>query len=165
MAAKEKNVEQDTTITTYDNKSITYTGNLESYDYASILKDKQGNIYKFFELSDYYVDADPMYRGIIKGVYTPFSVSEWKLVGANESVISKYENFYEQIGLADKMWSIFYQYYKYKLLQYPQILHYRKAFESSEAYGHTQNRGQLAHERHYAPYILLQEQQKSYNNR
>lgn len=113
MAAKEKNVEQDTTITTYDNKSITYTGNLESYDYASILKDKQGNIYKFFELSDYYVDADPMYRGIIKGVYTPFSVSEWKLVGANESVISKYENFYEQIGLADKMWSIFYQYYKY----------------------------------------------------
>ena len=100
-------------ITTYENKSITYSGDLESYDYSAILRDKQGNIYKFFELSDYYVDADPLYRGIIKGVYTPFSVSEWKLVGANENVIAKYENFYERIGLSDKMWSIFYQYYKY----------------------------------------------------
>lgn len=64
-------------------------------------------------MADYFVDKDPIFRGIIKGVYTPFSVSEWRLVGASEKTKAKYEEYYEKIGLRDKMWSIFYQYYKY----------------------------------------------------
>ena len=55
------------------------TGDLASYDYDSILRDKQRNINSLFELSDYYVDADPIYRGIIKGVYVPFSIADdWR---------------------------------------------------------------------------------------
>lgn len=64
---------------TYNDKSITYTGDLASYDYDNILRDKQRNINSLFELSDYYVDADPIYRGIIKGVYVPFSIADdWR---------------------------------------------------------------------------------------
>lgn len=99
---------------TYNDKSITYTGDLASYDYDSILRDKQRNINSLFELSDYYVDADPIYRGIIKGVYVPFSIADdWRLIGANEQTKEKYEEYYERIGLADRARSIYYQYYKY----------------------------------------------------
>ena len=45
---------------TYNDRVITYTGDLASYDYDSILRDKQGNINSLFQLADYYVDADPM---------------------------------------------------------------------------------------------------------
>ncbi len=55
---------------TYNDRAITYTGDLASYDYDSILRDKQGNINSLFQLADYYVDADPIFRGIINGVYT-----------------------------------------------------------------------------------------------
>lgn len=54
-----------------------------------------------------------MFRGIIKNVYTPFSVGEWRLVGASERVKQKYEQHYERINLQDFMWSAFYQYFKY----------------------------------------------------
>lgn len=71
-------------------------------------------IYDLFALSDYYVDADPIYRGLIKQVYTPFSIADpWKLIGANEEVKQKYEDYYNKIKLREKMESIFYQYYKY----------------------------------------------------
>ena len=59
------------------------------------------------------MDADPIFRGIVKNVYTPFSVSDWRLVGASEKTKAKYEQYYERIRLRDVMWSIFYQYYKY----------------------------------------------------
>ena len=42
---------------TYNDKSITYSGDLASYDYDSILRDKQRNINSLYELADYYVDA------------------------------------------------------------------------------------------------------------
>lgn len=100
-------------VHTYDNRNITFTGDLADYDYDAILRDKQGNINSLFELSDYYVDKDPIYRGIIKGVYTAFSVSDWKLIGANEKTKEKYEDYYRRINLRDRMSSIFYQYYKY----------------------------------------------------
>lgn len=65
-------------------------------------------------MSDYFVDADPIYRGIIKEVYTPFSIAEpFRLVGANEKVKQKYLDYYKRIHLRDKMESIFLQYYKY----------------------------------------------------
>lgn len=99
---------------TYNDKSITYTGDLASYDYDSILRDKQRNINSLYELADYYADADPIFRGIISGVYTPFALSgEFRLVGANEQVKAKYLDYYDRIHLKDRMRSIFYQYFKY----------------------------------------------------
>lgn len=59
------------------------------------------------------MDSDPIFRGIVKNVYTPFSVSDWRLVGASERTKAKYEQYYERIRLRDVMWSVFYQYYKY----------------------------------------------------
>lgn len=98
----------------YNDKSITFSGNLLSYDYEGILRDKQRNIIRLFELSDYYVDADPIYRGIIKNVYTPFSMAEdYRLIGANERVKQKYEEYYDRIHLRDRMRSIFLQLFKY----------------------------------------------------
>ena len=99
---------------TYNDKTITYSGDLASYDYDAILRDKQRNINSLYELADYYVDADPIFRGIIKGVYVPFSLSDdYRLVGANEQTKAKYLAYYDRIHLKDRMRSIFYQYYKY----------------------------------------------------
>lgn len=103
----------DVTIT-FNDRNITYTGDLATFDYDAILRNKQQNIYQLFELSDYFVDADPIYRGIIKEVYAPFSTSDhYRLVGANEKVKQKYLDYYERIHLEDQMRSIFYQYWKY----------------------------------------------------
>ena len=101
------------TTHTYDNRNITFTGSLEGYDYDSILRDKQNNINSLYELAEYYVDKDPIVRGIIKGVYASFSVTPWKLVGQSEKIKQKYEQYYERIHLRDRMASIFYQYFKY----------------------------------------------------
>lgn len=99
---------------TYNDKTITYSGDLASYDYDAILRDKQRNINSLYELADYYVDADPIFRGIIKGVYVPFSLSDdFRLVGANEQTKAKYLEYYDRIHLKDRMRSIFYQYFKY----------------------------------------------------
>lgn len=101
-------------MATYNDKNITYSGSLTDYDYNSILRDKQRNIYRLYELSDYYVDADPIYRGIIKNVYTPFSLADdYRLIGANERVKEKYEEYYDRIHLRDLMRSVFLQYFKY----------------------------------------------------
>lgn len=103
----------DVTIT-FSDRNITYTGDLATFDYDAILRNKQQNIYRLFELSDYFVDADPIYRGIIKEVYAPFSTSDkYRLIGANEKVKQKYYDYYERIHLEDLMRSIFYQYWKY----------------------------------------------------
>ncbi len=99
---------------TYNDKTITYSGDLASYDYDAILRDKQRNINSLYELADYYVDADPIFRGIINGVYVPFSLSDdFRLVGANEQTKAKYLEYYDRIHLKDRMRSIFYQYFKY----------------------------------------------------
>ena len=92
---------------TYNDKTITYSGDLASYDYDAILRDKQRNINSLYELADYYVDADPIFRGIIKGVYVPFSLSDdFRLVGANEQTKAKYLAYYDRIHLKDRMRSI-----------------------------------------------------------
>ena len=101
---------------TFSDKNITFTGDLSGFDYEAILRDKQkyANIQKLFQLSDYYIDADPIYRGIIKQVYTPFSVADdFRLIGENEEVKRKYLDYYTRIELNDVMESIFYQYFKY----------------------------------------------------
>lgn len=99
---------------TFNDRNITYTGELTNYDYQGILRNKQGNINKLYELADYFTDADPLYRGMIKGVYTPFTIAQgYRLIGANEQTKRKYEAYYDRIELNDKMQSIFLQYYKY----------------------------------------------------
>lgn len=99
---------------TYNDKSVTFTGDLADYDYDAILRDKQRNIIRLYELADYFVDADPIFRGIIKGVYTPFALhTPYRLVGANEKTKAKFEEYYERIHLHDRMRSIYYQYFKY----------------------------------------------------
>lgn len=105
----------DTSSTmTYNDKAITYSGDIASYDYDSILRDKQGNITRLYELADYFVDSDPIFRGIIYGVYTPFALNgDFRLVGVNEQVKAKYLDYYDRIHLRDRMRSIFYQYFKY----------------------------------------------------
>lgn len=68
-----------------------------------------------FELSDYFCDADPIYRGIIRSVLTPFSVARgYKLTGASKRTREQYEAYFSRINLQDKLWSIFYQMYKYE---------------------------------------------------
>ena len=104
----------DASTMTYNDKTITYSGDLASYDYDAILRDKQRSINSLYKLADYYVDADPIFRGIINGVYVPFSLSDdFRLVGASEQTKAKYLEYYDRIHLKDRMRSIFYQYFKY----------------------------------------------------
>lgn len=114
VAVGASNTSDDAPSMTFNDRNITFSGNISGFDYESILRDKQGNILNLFKLSDYFVDADPIYRGIIKEVYTPFSISDdFRLVGSNERVKRKYMEYYERINLKDKMRHIFLQYYKY----------------------------------------------------
>lgn len=99
---------------TFADRQLTYRGSLSGYNYKQILRNKQKNIYKLYELADYYTDADPLFRGIIKQVYVPFStVDKFALVGANDRVKQKYYEHYKKIHLQQKMESIFTQVFKY----------------------------------------------------
>lgn len=99
---------------TFADRDITFKGSLAGYDYRSILRAKQRYILQLYELSDYYCDADPVYRGIIKEVYTPFSIADgFRLVGANERVKKKYMEYYERIGFRRFMEDVFLEFYKY----------------------------------------------------
>ena len=40
---------QDVAVATFNDKNITYTGDLIDYDYSSILRDKQRNIVRLYE--------------------------------------------------------------------------------------------------------------------
>jgi len=102
-------------ISTFDNKNITFRGELKGYDYDKILRDKQKYIYDLYALSDYFCDKDQIYRGIIKNVYVQFSLSGgYKLTGVNEKTKQKYLDFYKTIGFGDFSRSVFLQLYKYE---------------------------------------------------
>lgn len=98
---------------TYDDRNITFSGELKDYDYEAILRNKQQNIISLFQLADYFVDENPLVRGIVKGVYAPFSISPWRLVGTDEKTKKKYEEYYARINLLDRINTIFLQYWKY----------------------------------------------------
>lgn len=103
-----------TSVQTFNNTNITYQGNLQGFNYDSILRDKQGKIAELYKLSDYYVDEDPVVKGVVKHVYVPFSMmAKWKLVGVDDKVRNKYLEYYRRIRLNKKLLSIFLQYYKY----------------------------------------------------
>lgn len=104
----------DQFIQTYDNSNITYTGELASYDYTSILRDKQTNIISLFQLADYYCDADPICHGIVYHVFVPFgNSSNWYLTGDNEKTLRIYEDYYRRIRLGEVFDDIFTHLAKY----------------------------------------------------
>lgn len=101
-------------IQSFNNNNITYSGELVGYDYASILRDKQNNIINLYRQADYYVDADPIVRGIVKHVFTPYSCcSPWVLHGAGEKTCKLFEDHYRKMRLQEKLEGIFYEYWKY----------------------------------------------------
>lgn len=97
---------------TLNERSITFNGSLSGYDYESLLKQKQQNINTFYELSDYFVNADDLVGGAIYDVYLPFSLLDgWSLTGGTQQTRDKYNEWFERIQLDNKLRSWFYQYY------------------------------------------------------
>lgn len=107
--------EQDITqIQSFNNSNITFNGSLVGYDYDSILRDKQTKIIDLYKLADYYGDSDPIVRGILRHVFTPYSAcSPWVLSGAKDKTCKLYEEQYKVMRLKDKLENIFYEYWKY----------------------------------------------------
>lgn len=106
--------DQRNDVQAFNNANITFSGELAGYNYDSILRDKQNNIISLYQLADYYTDADPLVRGIIKHVYVPYTLgSSWFLTGATEKTRKIYEEFYKQIRLREKLSSIILEYWKY----------------------------------------------------
>lgn len=118
---KQKNVvvgvgkEQDQeTIQSFTNSNFTFSGELASYDYVTILRDKQNNIQSFYQLADYYTDADPIVHGIVKHVYVPFSTcSDWYLTGSKKKTYALYEEQYKRMRLREKIDAIMLEIWKY----------------------------------------------------
>ena len=109
-----KDDDDRTDYQSFSNSNITFNGNLIGYNYDDILRNKQANIIKLYQLSDYYCDADPIVRGIVRHVYIPYTIgSPWALVGTNEKTNKIYEEYYKKIRLREKLESIAVEYWKY----------------------------------------------------
>lgn len=97
---------------TINERSITFNGSLTGYDFEALLRQKQSNINTFYELSDYFTDADDLVGGAIYDVYVPFSLIDgWFLTGGTDQTRAKYMEWFERIQLDHKLRSWFYQYY------------------------------------------------------
>ena len=107
------NNQTESSLRAFDNSTVTYSSDLASADYDSILRDKQSNIDELYRLADYYCDADPIVHGIIKGVYVPFSATKWHLVGSNAKTIALFEEQYRKMRLKELLSDMFLQYWKY----------------------------------------------------
>ena len=107
--------EQDVTlIQSFSNSNITFSGELAGFDYGSILRNKQDNIVQLYQISDYYTDADPIVRGIIKHVYVPFSTcSPWYLTGSKKKTYDLFEQQYKTMRLREKLDGIMLELWKY----------------------------------------------------
>lgn len=107
--------EQDEqTVQSFNNSNITFSGELAGYNYDSILRNKQDNIQSIYQLADYYVDADPIVRGIVKHVYVPFSTcSPWYLTGAPKKTYALFEEQYKRMRLREKIEGIMFEIWKY----------------------------------------------------
>lgn len=103
----------ESSLKAFDNSNITYSSDMASVDYDAILRDKQNNIDTLYQLADYYCDADPIVRGIIKGVYVPFSSTHWHLTGDNAKTIAIFEEQYRTMRLDELIEDMFLQYWKY----------------------------------------------------
>lgn len=101
-------------VRTFDNSNITYNGSLTGFDYTEILRDKQSHIVDLYKLSDYFTDADPIVRGIVKHIYVPYSTcSPWILSNAKDKTCKMYDEQYKRMRLREKMEGIFLEYWKY----------------------------------------------------
>lgn len=99
---------------TFADKEITFTGDLQNYDYSRILKQKQSSIYDIYQLSDYFLDAEELYGSAIKMVYVPFSLTDgWFLTGGTSKVRDKYYEWLDRIHFEEKLESWFLQYYMF----------------------------------------------------
>ena len=109
------NADKDiTTIQSFNNANFTFSGELSDFDYVAILRNKQANIQQFYQLADYYTDADPIVHGIIKHVYVPFSTcSDWYLTGSKEKTYELYEQQYKRMRLREKIDAIMLELWKY----------------------------------------------------
>lgn len=102
------------TVQSFTNSNFTFSGELSDFDYVTILRDKQTNIQQFYQLSDYYTDADPIVHGIVKHVYVPFSTcSDWYLTGSKEKTYELYEQQYKRMRLREKIDAIMLEIWKY----------------------------------------------------
>jgi len=110
-AGKENDTE---TIQSFNNSNFTYSGELADFDYVSILRNKQENIQRIYQLVDYYTDADPIIHGIIKHVYVPFSTcSDWYLTGSKKKTYALFEEQYKRMRLREKIDAIMLEIWKY----------------------------------------------------
>lgn len=97
---------------TYLDKDITFTGDLKTFDYNAILRQKQSNIYNLYQLADYFYDAEQLFGSAIGMVYVPFSLTDgWFLTGGTDKVREKYYEWLDRIHFAEKLESWFLQYY------------------------------------------------------
>ena len=98
----------------YTNSNITFSGSLAGYDYDNILRNKQENIVSLYQLADYYTDADPIVRGIVRHVFVPFSTcSGYFLTGNNTKTIKLYDEQYRKMRIQEKLDGIMTEYWKY----------------------------------------------------
>ena len=108
------NERDEQTIQSFSNSNITFSGELSGYDYDSILRNKQENIVSLYQIADYYTDADPIIRGIIKHVYVPFSsCSPWYLTGSKKKTYALFEEQYRKMRLREKIDGIMLELWKY----------------------------------------------------
>ena len=110
-AGKENDLE---TIQSFSNSNFTFSGELADFDYVGILRNKQDNIQRLYQLMDYYTDADPIVHGIIKHVFVPFlTCSDWYLTGSKKKTYALYQEQYKRMRLREKIDAIMFELAKY----------------------------------------------------
>lgn len=110
----EKPASGEDTIQAFSNSNFTFSGELSSFDYVSLLRDKQANIQSFYQLADYYSDADPIVHGMIYHVFVPFSTcSDWFLTKSNEKTYELFEQQYKRMRLREKIDAIMLELWKF----------------------------------------------------
>lgn len=101
-------------ISTYEvYKNYRTNGDLKNYDIDKILMNKQENVYKIYELLDYYSDKDSIISGSVKRILSPFSYNsgDWYLQGKSEQAKKKITDYFRDINFDDLMRGIFYVYF------------------------------------------------------
>ena len=99
---------------TFNDTGITYNGDITGYDYTRLQRDKQENIYDAYKLADFFLDSDEIYGGALKFVYLPFALTDgFYLTGGDPKVRAKYEEWFQRIGLEEKLESWFMQYFNF----------------------------------------------------
>lgn len=97
---------------TFADRDITFSGDLNGFNYDAILRQKQTHIYDIYQLADYFVDSEELFGSAIKHIYTPFSLTDgWFLSGGDERTRDKYTEWLDRIHFEEKLESWFYQYY------------------------------------------------------